>query len=105
MNRTATLFLRSCLLCLVACMFAAPAMAQTVTTGTLTGVVRDSQGGVLPGATVLSTHAATGTVYQSVAQTDGRFLVLNVRVGAYTIKVTMPGFGDADTGRRRSRPG
>ena len=35
------------------------AWAQTGT-GTLTGAVRDSQGGVIPGATVTATNPATG---------------------------------------------
>src|SRR5207248_1964067 len=39
---------------------AAGATAQT-NTGQISGVVRDSQGGVLPGATVSAEHVATGT--------------------------------------------
>ena len=75
---------------------AAPAAAQTVTTGNLAGTVSDQQGGVLPGATVVAVHDGTGTSYQAVSQADGRFSILNVRVGSYTIKVTMPSFKDAE---------
>ena len=49
--------------CLVVLAGALPLYAQTVTTGTLTGVVSDQQGGVLPGATVSAVHAPTGTTY------------------------------------------
>ncbi|MGE3189991.1 MAG: carboxypeptidase regulatory-like domain-containing protein, partial [Vicinamibacterales bacterium] len=72
---------------------AMPATAQNVTTGSLSGVVRDAQGGVLPGATVVAVHVPTGTTYEQVTQADGRFTILNVRVGGpYEVTVTMPGF-------------
>jgi len=70
----------------------APLAAQTVTTGTLTGTVTDAQGGVLPGATVTAVHTDTGTNYEAVTSADGRYTILNVRVGAYTVSVTMNGF-------------
>ncbi len=75
---------------------AANASAQTITTGTLSGLVEDQQGGALPGATVTATHTAMGTAYQVVTQADGRYLILNVRVGAYTVKVSMPGFKESE---------
>jgi hypothetical protein len=71
-----------------------PAGAQTVTTGNITGTVTDAQGGVLPGATVTATHTDTGTNYQAVSGVDGRYNILNVRVGAYTITAVMSGFKD-----------
>ena len=73
---------------------ASPAGAQTVTTGNMTGTVTDAQGGVLPGATVTATHTDTGTNYEAVTGADGRYNILNVRVGAYTITAVMSGFRD-----------
>jgi hypothetical protein len=73
---------------------ASAAGAQTVTTGDISGTVVDTQGGVLPGATVTATHTDTGTSYEAVTGVDGRFNLLNVRVGTYTIAVTMSGFKD-----------
>jgi hypothetical protein len=70
----------------------APLSAQTVTTGNITGTVSDAQGGVLPGATVTAVHTDTGTSYEAVTGTDGRYNILNVRVGAYTISANMSGF-------------
>jgi hypothetical protein len=70
------------------------AAAQTVTTGDIAGTVVDSQGGVLPGATVTATHTDTGTSYEAVTGVDGRYNLLNVRVGSYTIAITMSGFKD-----------
>ena len=78
-----------------ACLFllgATPAPAQTVTTGSLTGAVVDAQGGVLPGATVTAVHTPTGTSYEAVTDASGRYSILNMRVGPYTVTATMSGF-------------
>ncbi|MEO8361366.1 MAG: carboxypeptidase regulatory-like domain-containing protein, partial [Vicinamibacteria bacterium] len=64
-----------------------------VTTGAINGVVTDESGGVLPGANITATHIPTGSRYTAVTGTDGRFNLLNVRVGGpYTVTVEMPGF-------------
>jgi len=69
-----------------------PAHAQS-TTGNLSGTVIDESGGVLPGATVSAKHEPTGTQSSTVTGTDGRFAVLNVRVGGpYVITATLSGF-------------
>src|SRR5688500_7220111 len=76
--------------------WAQPAHGQTVTTGTISGVVTDSQGGVLPGAVVTAVHTPTGTTYEGVTQADGRFSLLNVRVGGpYRVTVALPSFRGA----------
>jgi hypothetical protein len=76
--------------------WASPGYAQTVTTGTITGVVQDAQGGVLPGVTVTALHTPTGTSYEGVTQGDGRFSLLNVRVGGpYQLTATLAGFRNA----------
>ena len=73
----------------------APASAaQTVTTGTLSGTIVDPQGGALPGATVLATHTPTGTRYEGVTNSNGRFEIPNVRPGPYTVTATLSGFKD-----------
>ena len=69
-----------------------PTAAQTLTTGSVGGVVTDQQGGVLPGATVTAVHTPTGTSYEGVTDAEGRFNILNVRVGPYDLKVVMSGF-------------
>ncbi len=73
------------------------ASAQTVTTGSIAGTVTDPQGGVLPSAIVVAVHVPTGTSYETVAKADGRFVILDVRVGGpYTVTVKMAGFKDAE---------
>jgi hypothetical protein len=76
---------------------AASASAQTVTTGSLAGVITDAQGGVLPGATVTAVHTPTGTSYEAVTDGDGRYTILNIRVGPYTVSAVMSGFKREDT--------
>ena len=82
---------------LVACVHAG--YGQTVTTGTITGLVQDPQGGVLPGVTVTAVHVPTGTTYESTSQGDGRFTMLNVRVGGpYQLTAALSGFRNAAIG-------
>jgi hypothetical protein len=72
------------------------AEGQTVTTGSFAGVVTDAQGGVLPGATITAVHTPTGTTYEAVADAEGRYVILNVRVGPYTVSAAMSGFRRED---------
>jgi hypothetical protein len=70
-----------------------PAAAQGVTTGALAGVVSDAQGAVIPGATVTAVHVPSGTTYQTVSQSDGRFIIPGVRVGGpYKVSAALTGF-------------
>jgi hypothetical protein len=77
----------------IALLFAWPAAAQE-TRGSIEGIVKDSSGGVLPGATVVAKSAAGGT-FQSISDTNGvyRFPVLDP--GSYEVTVTLSGFTQA----------
>jgi hypothetical protein len=73
---------------------ASSARAQSdATSGTIEGVVSDATGGVLPGATVRLTNAATGFVRDVVTDEEGRYRGLALPLGTYTIAVEMSGFG------------
>lgn len=87
----------------VACALAtgstAPAHAQTATTGALSGLVSDATGAVVPGASVTAVHEPTGTRYTGVTASDGRFSLLNLRVGGpYTVRVQLGGFKESSQG-------
>ncbi|WP_295655629.1 carboxypeptidase regulatory-like domain-containing protein [uncultured Mucilaginibacter sp.] len=70
-------------------------MAQGVTTASMHGVVTDTKGATLPGATVVVTHVPTGTVYSASTRADGRYNIPNLRVGGpYTVKISFIGFKD-----------
>src|SRR5688572_18930315 len=80
---------------LLLCVGVGVSEAQTVTSGSISGAIVDPQGGVLPGASVVAVHAPTGTTYETTSGTDGRYQILNMRVGGpYTVTVTMPSFRD-----------
>ena len=70
---------------------AAAAGAQT-NTGQIAGIVRDAQGGALPGATVIAEHLESGTRVTTLADEAGRYLLPSLRVGGYTITAELAGF-------------
>src|SRR5688500_14542632 len=72
---------------------ATPAAAQS-TFATLTGVVTDQGGGVLPGATVTATNTTTGVVRTVVAGGAGEYQVPNLDAGSYLVQVQLSGFAD-----------
>ena len=64
-----------------------------ITTGTITGTVKDSQGGVIPGANVVLISEARGTKSApAVTSASGDFVFPNVTPDKYTVEVTMEGF-------------
>ncbi|MPY90255.1 MAG: TonB-dependent receptor plug domain-containing protein [Luteitalea sp.] len=70
---------------------ASPAVAQT-TTGGLVGVVRDSDGGVVPGATVAARHVGTNALHSAVTGGDGQYVLRGLPVGPYDVTVELEGF-------------
>jgi hypothetical protein len=67
------------------------ASAQT-NTGEIGGVVKDSNGGVLPGANVVARHPASGTIVERVTNAQGRFFLPALRPGEWEISASSPGF-------------
>ena len=69
--------------------------SQGVTTAAMSGVISDSKGEGLPGATVIAIHTPTNTQYVAPTNSDGRFNIQNMRVGGpYTVRVTFVGYKD-----------
>ena len=70
------------------------------TTGSISGVVTaQADGSTLPGAQVVAVHEPTGTRYSAVTSADGRFRMLNVRVGGpYDVTTEMDGFHSQTAG-------
>ncbi|HSP92629.1 MAG TPA: carboxypeptidase-like regulatory domain-containing protein, partial [Vicinamibacterales bacterium] len=78
-----------------AALFLAPsgAMAQGVTTGSISGIVKDAQGLSVPGSTVLAVHQPSGSTYEATTREDGRFSIPGMRVGGpYTVTASLEGF-------------
>src|SRR5678810_596262 len=68
-----------------------PAVAQT-DTGEISGVVRDTQGGVLPGVTIVAAHLESGTRIERVTDGEGRYFLPSLRTGTYTLTADLEGF-------------
>ena len=71
-------------------LWAVSASAQN--TGAVTGVVKDSTGGVLPGADVIVTNTETGVESRSISSSDGKFQFPSLVPGTYVTSAEMIGF-------------
>lgn len=65
--------------------------AQTMPTGSLVGVVIDSQGAVVPGARVVLLQANRIAIRETMTNARGEFAFLNVPAGGYTISAEKDG--------------
>jgi hypothetical protein len=84
-----------CVSALVVCAALAtpvPAAAQGGASSTLSGVVVDTAGGVVPGADVQIKHNATGVTETAVTNAQGAFSFPGLNIGTYTVTVTLQGF-------------
>ena len=73
-------------------LLAAVVACGQVTTGTISGIVADSSGAVLPGAKVTILHEETGITRAAVADAAGRYGVPSLAVGSYKVTAGMDGF-------------
>jgi hypothetical protein len=81
---------------IVACLAGLMPAAAQVTTGNISGVVHDSQGGVIPGATVVLKSETRGTQIAPVVTNEaGVYVFPNVTPDVYTIEITMDSFKTA----------
>ncbi|TNE69286.1 TonB-dependent receptor [bacterium] len=73
--------------------FSSQVQAQGITTSTLSGIVTDALGEVLPGANIIAIHTPTGTRYGAATSASGEFRIPNVRVGGpYKVTASFIGF-------------
>ena len=80
-----------CITVFVGAMVVVPVFSQNAT-GTVLGVVRDSQGGAVVGANVTIRDTETGFVRTVVTGEDGGYRAPALPVGSYSIKVEKQGF-------------
>ncbi len=76
-------------------------MAATVnaqiTTSAMAGQVTGTEGEDIIGATIRVTHEPSGTTYNAVTNTDGRWAIQGMRVGGpYTVKISYIGYAEKD---------
>ncbi|HPW56680.1 MAG: TonB-dependent receptor [Thermoanaerobaculaceae bacterium] len=85
---------------------AAPLGAQTVTSGSLQGTIKDTEGGVLPGATVtVSSDALVARQMRAITDLRGIYRFPSLPPGAYTLEAELPGFATARQEEVRIRLG
>jgi hypothetical protein len=63
-----------------------------INTGEISGIVRDVQGGALPGARIVAEHVDSGVRIESVSDEGGRYHLVSLRPGMYVISVELDGF-------------
>src|SRR5580704_31833 len=66
--------------------------AQAGATAQISGTVKDSSGGVLPGADVTATQTETGFKRSVVTDSDGAFAFPSIPTGPYRLEVMLQGF-------------
>ena len=72
--------------------FTSAAFAQGGITSTISGVVSDNSGGVVPGANVQLKHNATNVTQETITNSDGTFSFPSMPPGTYTVTVSLQGF-------------
>src|SRR5512133_3155924 len=68
------------------------AWSQATSTGTVSGLVSDEQSAAIPGAEIKLVDSATGAAQTTLSNETGRFVVVNVQPGTYSITVSKQGF-------------
>ena len=72
-------------------LFLAPSVASAQSA--ITGLVRDTSGAVMPGVTVeVASPVLIEKVRSAVSDDQGRYQIIDLRPGVYTVTFTLPGF-------------
>jgi hypothetical protein len=75
----------------IACLVAAPSFGQTAR-ATLTGVVTDPTGAVMPDVSVVARHVDTGATMVGTTSSTGNYAIQQLPVGLYEVTVEREGF-------------
>jgi Carboxypeptidase regulatory-like domain len=100
MPRTFSTVVRRCrqnrfILMLVFCGCAIVRLQGQELYGGVVGVVKDGQGGVLPGAAVVLANRATGLKREAVSNASGAYTFANFPGGQYEVRVSLASFREA----------
>ena len=86
--------LLACFAVLLLCV--SPALAQTSSTGALTGTVTDPSGAVIVGASVTATNTGTGAERSTTTDASGAYKLSLLSPGSYRVKFAAQGFKTAE---------
>jgi hypothetical protein len=92
-----TTFSRNCMKAAIVCalLLAAMPVVWAQTTASLSGIVTDSTGAVVPGANITAVNEATGDKTNTVTGKEGIYTFPVLLPGTYTVTVQMKGFQTA----------
>ena len=71
--------------------------AQDLDTVTISGRIMDQNGAVLPGAEIQARLLKTNLTRTAMSNADGRYRLIQLEPGTYTIRVSFPGFAPQET--------
>ena len=71
--------------------------AQDLDTVTITGRITDQNAAVLPGADVQAKLIKTGLTRTTTSDAEGRYRLIQLEPGTYTIRISSPGFAAQET--------
>lgn len=77
---------------LLATLFMTTPLVAQVATGTIAGTVEDSSGRLVPGATVVALHVATGDARRTITNERGEYQIPFAKIGEYSLSAEAPGF-------------
>lgn len=69
--------------------------AQMANEGTIRGVIRDEQGGAMPGVAVSASSPSAPGNHSAVTEADGSYRLLNLAPGVFEVVAEKPGFSKA----------
>src|SRR5215510_5030515 len=84
-----------CLLRTVLIVLFASAVVGQTTTATLSGVIRDTTGAIVPGTKITARNTQTGAARETTSDENGRYSVTNLGPGQYEVRVERTGFQTA----------
>jgi hypothetical protein len=91
------LFIKSLYALLIALCLSATGLAQTIT-GSITGIVTDATGAVVPGAKVTATNVDTGVSVGDVTNGAGIYSIRFLQIGKYKVQTEATGFAQQSYG-------
>src|SRR3989454_2083149 len=68
------------------------AFAQAGATAQISGIVKDTSGGVLPGADVVATQTETGFKRNALTDATGAYTIPSLPIGPYKVEINLQGF-------------
>src|SRR5215813_12720031 len=81
-----------CFVCGLCVLLLTGANAWAQANAQISGTVKDTSGGVLPGVDVSVTQTDTGLKRNAISEADGSYVIPNLQPGPYRIDATLQGF-------------